>query len=84
MATARRGTSRNKPVRLDRRVIVVLRGGLGNQLFQWCAGEMIRHRTGSPEWLPAGIHHRQQHLQLVGGQDLGLCKIVSAQFERFS
>jgi hypothetical protein len=29
-----------------RRVIVVLQGGLGNQLFQLCAGETIRIRTG--------------------------------------
>lgn len=29
-----------------RRVILVLQGGLGNQLFQLCAGELIRKKTG--------------------------------------
>jgi hypothetical protein len=30
----------------ERGVIVVLQGGIGNQLFQLCAGEAIRKRTG--------------------------------------
>lgn len=30
----------------ERRVILILQGGIGNQLFQLCAGETIRKRTG--------------------------------------
>ncbi len=31
-----------------RYAVVVLQGGLGNQLFQFCAGETIHYRTGYP------------------------------------
>jgi len=42
------GHSRNKVDGIGRRVIVVLQGGLGNQLFQFCAGETIERDTGCP------------------------------------
>lgn len=35
-------------MRSGRHVILVLQGGIGNQLFQLCAGEAIRKRTGYP------------------------------------
>jgi hypothetical protein len=35
-----------KAIASERRVILILQGGIGNQLFQLCAGETIRKRTG--------------------------------------
>ena len=48
------GHSRNRVMAIGRRVIVVLQGGLGNQLFQFCAGEAIARDTGCPVLYDAG------------------------------
>lgn len=43
---------------MARRIVVVLQGGLGNQLFQLCAGETIRTRTGYPVFYDCHIGFR--------------------------
>jgi hypothetical protein len=43
-----------------RRAIVLLQGGWGNQLFQLCAGETIRQRTGHPVYYDCDLMFRNE------------------------
>jgi hypothetical protein len=60
---------------LGRHVVVILQGGLGNQLFQLCAGEAIRRRTGYPVFYDCEIGFRND----LCGRQFELAQVIPAE-----
>lgn len=58
-----------------RRVVVVLQGGLGNQLFQWCGGETIRKITGYPVLYDCELTFRRD----IWGRHFELGRLIPAE-----